>query len=97
MSARTGARTGLSPPALASDSSALDHSATEGTIKRSHDIQSRRFSCQAARPGTFVFCVLTTLCGELVRSLSSAKRFSEVIYIIIISIKIPMFKVNVSI
>ena len=31
MAARTGARTGLSPPALASDSSALDHSATEGT------------------------------------------------------------------
>ena len=32
MAARTGARTGLSPPALASDSSALDHLATEGTI-----------------------------------------------------------------
>ena len=32
MAARTGARTGLSPPALASDSSALDHSATEGTV-----------------------------------------------------------------
>ena len=31
MAARTGVRTGLSPPALASDSSALDHSATEGT------------------------------------------------------------------
>ena len=31
MAARTGARTGLSPPALASDSSALDHPATEGT------------------------------------------------------------------
>ena len=31
MAARTGARTGLSPPALVSDSTALDHSATEGT------------------------------------------------------------------
>ena len=32
MAARTGARTGLSPPALASDSGVLNHSATEGTI-----------------------------------------------------------------
>ena len=29
--ARTGTRTGLSPPDLASDSGALDHSVTEGT------------------------------------------------------------------
>ena len=32
MAAYTGARTGLSPPALSSDSGASDHSATEGTM-----------------------------------------------------------------
>ena len=48
MAARTGARTGLSPPAQASDSSALEHSATEGTDDVSHrDFYSQVFLLHA--------------------------------------------------
>ena len=64
MAARTGARNGLSPPALASDSSALDHSATEGTIMTWDQIFHTR--CTAvARRGKAGFVSLSALVSDI--------------------------------